>query len=92
MFKQIGGLLVLLGFSMALPLMVSLIYGEYFSASGFLLSSLICILFGYSLYKGIKSNQEPLNRHALIIAALGWLFIALFGALPFFLIAYLTPA
>ena len=91
LFKQIGGLQIILGFLMELPMIVSLIYGEYNSAIGFFVSSLICITLGLSLYKGIKSNQEPLNRHALIIASLGWLFIAIMGAVPFLIIAYITP-
>lgn len=91
-FRQIGGLLIILGFTMIVPLIVSLIYSEYYSAIGFLLSGLICFLSGFILYNKIKIASEPLNRHALIIAAMGWLSIAIMGALPFIIIAYITPA
>ena len=91
LFKQIGGLLILLGFIMSLPAFVSLIYGEYFSAMGFVISLLICLFIGFYLYKSFDSSPEPLSRHTLIIAALGWLSIAVLGALPFFIIAHITP-
>ncbi|HBB93574.1 MAG: cation transporter [Bacteroidetes bacterium GWF2_49_14] len=91
MFRQIGGLLIILGYTMVVPLLVSLIYSELYSASGFLLSGLICYVVGFLLYKKIKITVEPLNRHALIIAAMGWLSVAVMGALPFIIIAFITP-
>jgi trk system potassium uptake protein TrkH len=91
LFKQIGGLIILLGFVMILPALVSLVYREYFSAMGFIISLLICLFIGFLLYRSYDSSPEPLSRHTLIIAALGWLSIAILGALPFFIIAHITP-
>ncbi len=90
-FSQIGGLQIILGYAMVFPLLMSIIYSEYYSAFGFFISSLVCIIIGFLLYKKIKTTSEPLNRHALIIAAMGWFFIAVMGALPFIIIAYITP-
>jgi trk system potassium uptake protein TrkH len=90
--KQVGHLQILLGFVFCVPMLVSLIFGEYYSASGFLISSVITLTLGYVLYKGFKNTPEPLLRHALIIAALGWLMIAVMGSLPFLIIAYITPS
>lgn len=90
--RQIGGLLIILSCTMVLPLLVSLIYSEFYSALGFLFSGITCFFLGFMLRKGIKTTIEPLNRHALIIAAVGWLSIAVMGALPFIIIAYATPA
>ena len=90
-FKQIGGLLIILGYTLVVPLLVSLLYSEFYSAAGFLISGLICYFIGFLLHKNIKITTEPLNRHALIIAAMGWLSIAIMGALPFIIIAYITP-
>jgi len=89
--KQIAGLLMILGYSMVFPLLVSLIYSEFYSTVGFLVSGLICYLIGFLLYKNIKVTTEPLIRHALIIAAMGWLSVAIMGALPFIIIACITP-
>ena len=90
-FKQIGGLLVLLGGLMLLPMVVSLIYGELYSALGFLIASAITALVGFSLQKACYSAPEPNNKHALIIAATGWLSIGIMGAIPFLLTAHITP-
>jgi len=92
LFKQIGGLQIILGFVIAIPMFVSIIYGEYYSGLGFLISAIIIISFGLLLYKGFRTTSEPLSHHALIIAALGWLSIAIMGAIPFIIIAYITPA
>jgi trk system potassium uptake protein TrkH len=91
LLKQIGSLQILLGFTLLVPLIVSLLYGEYYSALSFLVSSGICIVVGYSFYKGFQTSFEPLQRHALIIAAVGWLSIAVTGSLPFLICAYITP-
>lgn len=89
--KQIGGLQVILGYIMMVPAVVSVIYSEYYSALGFVLSAGICLLVGFGLYKGIQPGIEPVKRHALIIAALGWLIVAVMGSLPFIIIAWITP-
>lgn len=92
LLKQIGNLQVLLGFTLIVPLIVSLIYSEYYTALGFTISLITCIAVGYSLFKGFQPSFEPLHRHALIIAAVGWLSIAIMGSLPFIITAYITPA
>jgi trk system potassium uptake protein len=92
LFRQVGSLQILLGLTLVVPLIVSLLYGEFFSALGFVISSLICIGIGFSLHKGFQTSFDPLQRHALIIAALGWLSIGIMGGLPFLLTAYITPA
>ncbi len=91
LLNQIGGLQILLGFTIIIPLLVSLLYGEYYTAIGMLFSSLFCLVIGFILRKGFHTSFEPLHRHALIIAALGWLSIAIMGGLPFLITSYITP-
>jgi trk system potassium uptake protein TrkH len=76
--KQVGNLLLLLGVITAIPAFVSIIYREWYSTAGFLLSSLIIIVLGHN--------------HALTIAATGWLVITFMGGLPFYIISHITPA
>ncbi|MCB0519344.1 MAG: TrkH family potassium uptake protein [Saprospiraceae bacterium] len=90
--KQIGGLLVLLGLVMVLPIFVSAMYAEWYPALSFLLAAAITAGFGLALFKGFYNSPEPENRHAILIAASGWMMIALMGGLPFFVAAYLMPA
>ena len=89
--KQVGSLLILLGFIEFLPLFVSVIYGEWFSATGFTVSLLVTMSVGLSLFYGFQNAEEPHYNNALIIAATGWLGITLMGGLPFFIIASVTP-
>jgi trk system potassium uptake protein TrkH len=91
LLNQIGGLQILLSITIIIPLLVSLIYGEYYTAIGMLFSSLFCLIIGFILRKGFHTPFEPLHRHALIIAALGWLSIAIMGGLPFLITSYITP-
>lgn len=91
LLKQIGAIQILLGLILFFPALVSLMYGEHFSALGFTVSSIIIVIIGYALYKFNDPAPEPLSRHALIIAALSWLSIACLGSIPFFVIAHVTP-
>jgi trk system potassium uptake protein TrkH len=90
-FKQIGGLLALLSGVMVLPLLVALGYGEFYTALGLVCSSILTLLVGLLLFKGIKNAPELTNKHALITAASGWLSLAILGSLPFYLTAIITP-
>lgn len=91
LLKQIGALLTLLAAVVSFPAIISVIYGEWFSAAGFLISGIIIFCLGYSLVKIFKKAEEPQYNHALIAAASGWLSITLMGGLPFFIIAHITP-
>ena len=90
-FKQIGTLLKLLGFIEAMPSLVSIIYGEWYSVAGFLLSGLITFCLGFILHKVCQHAEEPKYNQALIIAASVWLALTFVGGLPFYIIANITP-
>jgi trk system potassium uptake protein TrkH len=90
-FKQIGRLLILLGFVMVVPSIVSAVYTEWYSAMGFLFSALITLTIGFILYRGFYHADEPQYNHSLVFAAAGWLGVTLMGGLPFFIIAFITP-
>src|SRR5512137_1444754 len=89
--KETGNLLWMLGFVFIIPGMVSAFYGEWYSASGFILSALITMASGQALRYLNRNADEPLFNNALIIVAFGWLLATAMGGLPFFLIASITP-
>jgi len=89
--KQIGNLLILLGLVVAIPALVALIYKEWYSALGFLISGFLISGLGFLLYWTLRSAIEPQYNHALVVAASGWLGITLMGGLPLLIIAYITP-
>ncbi|MGD9931878.1 MAG: TrkH family potassium uptake protein [Mangrovibacterium sp.] len=75
-----------------IPAIVAAGYSEWYSAAGFLLSSVISLAIGAALYFGFRESAEPHYSQALIISAWGWLGITVMGGLPFFIIAWITPA
>ena len=81
-FSVLGRLILLLGAMMFMPLGVALYYGE--SPYPFSLSILFTISAGVLLsLRYLPSDDEWELREGFAIVAFGWLFIALFGSLPF---------
>jgi trk system potassium uptake protein TrkH len=89
--RDVGALQVLIGGLMAIPLLVSLLYQEWYSALAFLIAAGVTALAGGAAYKLCEDAPEPKRHHAMIVAALGWFVTAAFGALPFIIAAYITP-
>lgn len=89
--RDIGALQVLMGGLMVIPVLVSLLYQEWYSGLAFLISGGVTALAGGVAYKVCIDAPEPKRYHAMIVAALGWLVTAAFGALPFIIAAYITP-
>lgn len=89
--RQIASLQIILGFVIMVPGFVALIYQEWYSLIGFFLSGSIVSSLGYFIYKKLKGAQDPEYKQSLIIVALGWLMIMIFGALPYYVIAQITP-
>ncbi len=89
--KQIASLLMILGGVMLVPCAVGVIYREWYSLAGFAISGILTSGVGYIAYRFLHKAQEPKYQQSLIIAALGWLSIILMGALPYFIIANITP-
>jgi trk system potassium uptake protein TrkH len=89
--KETGGILCLVGYILLIPAIVSLIYGEWYSALGFVISSGISISACLLLKYFYRSAGEPLYNNALIIVAFGWLIATVFGGLPFYVISMITP-
>lgn len=68
---------------MALPLIVSLLYGES-CASAFLISIIIALLVGFGLSVVFKPKSQVIYaREGFIIVALAWVALSVIGALPF---------
>ncbi|AAM04895.1 TPA: TrkH family potassium uptake protein [Methanosarcina acetivorans] len=79
-FNALGKILVLLAFTMLVPLFVALYYRE--PLEPFLVSTLVTFLAGLILAR-INENADWQQKEALAIVALSWLAAAIFGAIPF---------
>lgn len=89
--KQIASLQIILGIVIFVPTLVALIYQEWYSMIGFAFSGVVITLIGMVVYRALKNTSEPQYKHALIIAALGWLMVIVIGGIPYFVIANITP-
>jgi trk system potassium uptake protein TrkH len=89
--RDVGALQVLIAGAMLLCLLVSILYGETYSALSFLGAAAVTGGAGTLAYRGCRGAADPQRRHALMIAGAGWFVTAGFGALPFLVAAYLTP-
>ncbi|MFZ1749814.1 MAG: potassium transporter TrkG [Saprospiraceae bacterium] len=86
----VGVLMILLGFGMFMTAGVSY-YHESYDAMAFIKSGCLAIIFGsiFWFYK-FSASTTVNKREGYLIVALGWLFMGIFGALPFY-IAGVTP-
>lgn len=89
--KQVASLQIILGFVMLVPAILAIIYQEWYSLAGFLIAGTFTALLGYLVYRLFEKTEEPKEKHSLAIAAIGWLTIMIFGAIPYFIIAHITP-
>jgi trk system potassium uptake protein TrkH len=89
--RDIAALQVVLSGGMVAALVVSLGYREWYSALGFAIAAATSAGLGGLTYRLCRDAGQPRAYHAMVIAGAGWLITALFGALPFLLVAYLTP-
>ena len=82
----VGLLTLFFGLTMALPLVVSLLFKDG-SGIPMLLSLAITILFGASMTFGFRGTKiaDIRQREGMAIVFFGWTAMGLFGALPFFL-------
>ncbi|MBW2961099.1 TrkH family potassium uptake protein [Mesonia aestuariivivens] len=89
--KQVASLQIILGLVMLVPAIFAIIYQEWYSLAGFLIAGTFTALLGYLVYRIFEKTEEPQQKHSLAIAAIGWLMIMVFGAIPYFIIAHITP-
>ncbi len=81
-FFTLGVLLIVLGFSMLVPVTIQLIYSEFNST--FIISSIITITFGALFFlANINHNRSLSTQQAFLLTALSWIGVAIFGSIPF---------
>ncbi len=82
----LGIVLRFLGISLLAPLLVAVIYKEPESVRIFLVSCIITLASGLTLqYTNKLEFGELSHRESIVIVAIGWFLVALFGSIPFML-------
>ena len=80
--NTLGSLLFFLGLSMLFPLLYAIYYQEAV-INTFVLSMAITSISGFLLWKFFPSKEPISHKEGFVIATLGWILAAGFGALPF---------
>ena len=89
--RDVGSLLLMEAGLMAVTTVVALGFREYHAALACLTAAGLTAAVGGTANHRFADAPAPKMKHGMVIAASGWLLVAVFGGLPFFLTAWLTP-
>ncbi|SIR31386.1 trk system potassium uptake protein TrkH [Haladaptatus litoreus] len=90
--RDIGALVLMQAALMTFTVLLALAFEEFYVALAFLIAAGITAGAGGTARKLFANAPNPVMKHGMVIAAGGWFATAIFGAIPFFLAAHLTPA
>ena len=90
-FRDIGSLLLMQAVMMCVSAIVALAFREFYPAAAFVMAALLTGSTGTVARTRYSDAPAPKMKHGMVIAALGWFSTGLFGSLPFFLSAQITP-
>lgn len=82
-FHTVGLILRIFGVLLVLPLAVDLIYGFYWESLGFVIAGASASLVGEVLRRAHPRERNLIRVEGLAVVAFAWLFVALFGAIPY---------
>lgn len=86
--SDLGRILQALSGMMFLSIVVPIVWGEYYAIPSLLASGGLTLGLGVLLSEWTGDAEEPRKLHGMIIAASGWLLVAVLGSLPFLFIAW----
>ena len=86
--RDLGRILQVLAVLIAGTVPVAVVWGEYYALPAIVASSLAPLAIGTALARTCAGAEDPGKLHAMTIAASGWFLVAVFGSLPFYLIAW----
>jgi trk system potassium uptake protein TrkH len=89
--RDVGSLVLMAAALMAGSVLVSAAFGEWRAALGFLLAGGVSAGLGGVARRRYADAPDPKMKHGMVIAAAGWLAVAVFGSLPYLYTAWLTP-
>lgn len=81
--RDIGSILLVVGYIMLLPLIVAYLSGEEELYTAFLYPSFFAIWVGIVLRWSFRGAMETMLKHAMLTAGLAWLIVSLVGAFPY---------
>lgn len=79
-----AGLIIISGIMMIMPILISLIYSEYYQLIFFLIPAIVLIFIGLHLNSKYPLSEVISTKSAIVIASGGWLLVSAIGAVPYF--------
>ena len=81
---SIGRILIVIAATMAVPMVLSVYYGEGL-VSAYLIPIIISLVLGAAVSLKAPENKNFFVREGMMIVGVGWILISVIGALPFFI-------
>jgi len=85
---DLGRMLEALAGLILISVLIPLVWQEWWVVPGLIVSGMLPLLVGFGLSRGFQGADDPGRLHGMMIAASGWFFVAVFGSIPFLLIAW----
>lgn len=83
-----GKIITGVGALMTIPLVTSVIFGEWATVIDFSIGLTLCLAVGFGLQALCLTRQELKRRHGLVIVSTSWILATVLGAVPFYLSGY----
>ena len=81
----LGNILRIEGILLSVPIVVAFCYKEELSGTAFIAAAVVCMVAGAILQCREPEDKRIYGREGFIVAALSWIVMSFFGALPFYL-------
>ncbi|MFC7046644.1 TrkH family potassium uptake protein [Halobacteriaceae archaeon GCM10025711] len=85
---DVGRILQALSGMLFLSLVVPVVWGEFYAVPALLVSGALAYGTGAVMERSCRGAKEPGKLHGMMTAASSWLVVAVFGSLPFLLVAW----
>jgi len=86
--RDLGRILQALAGMVFISVAISLVWGEFYAVPALVVSGLVPLVVGRALSGRYADAGEPGKLRGMMIAASGWFFVAVFGTVPFVLVAW----
>jgi trk system potassium uptake protein TrkH len=86
--RDLGRILIALAGLVFASVAVPLVWGEFYAVPALVASGLLPLAIGVALTRVFEAPDEVGKLHGMMIAAGGWLLVAVFGTFPFLFVAW----
>ena len=81
----LGNILHIEGILLSVPVVVAFYYREELSGAAFIAAAVVCLIAGAVLQSREPKDKRIYGREGFIVAALSWIVMSFFGAMPYYL-------